>query len=58
MTNFVAPQYGVEGSLYMYNNLKVKIMEKYGLVDKTKEELIEIALEQEETEKSISDKVL
>ena len=28
-------------------------MEKYGLVDKTKEELIEIALEQEETEKSL-----
>lgn len=28
-------------------------MEKFGLVDKTKEELIEIALEQEETEKSL-----
>ena len=32
------------------NNFKVKIMEKYGLVDKTKEELINIALEQEANE--------
>ena len=28
-------------------------MEKFGLVDKTKEELIEIALEQEKTEKDL-----
>ena len=32
-------------------------MEKYGLVDKTKEELIEIALEQDSKEKKLSEEL-
>lgn len=38
----------------MYNNQKENIMEKFGLVDKTKEELIDIVLNQETKEKQLS----
>ena len=46
----------------MYVNIsviikKVNIMEKFGLVDKTKEELIEIALEQDSKEKKLSEEL-